>query len=192
MSEKQTRRRGPVLEQAILDAAWSEVAERGWSDFTIAGIAERSGTAKAVIYRRWRNRVDVAEEMLRRARSAAAPEFVSSGALRADLVDFLEGMAAFLAGPFGEVARGVICETDGPSQTSLFAVDPVIAQVAEVVSRAVGRGELCRPPSALAMNVGHAVLMAEFLQSGNLPGSEDIAALVDDVWLPALGATRAD
>ena len=46
-----TRRRGAVLEEAILTAAWDELAERGWAGFGIEGVSNRCGTAKAVVYR---------------------------------------------------------------------------------------------------------------------------------------------
>jgi AcrR family transcriptional regulator len=55
------------LEQAIVDAAWQELTERGWAGFTVEGVAARSGAAKTVIYRRWRNRVHLAQDMLLRA-----------------------------------------------------------------------------------------------------------------------------
>ena len=59
-----TRRRGAVLEEAILTAAWDELAERGWAGFGIEGVSNRVETAKAVVYRRWRNRVELVQEML--------------------------------------------------------------------------------------------------------------------------------
>lgn len=46
--KKQSRRRGRVLEQAILDAAWAELSECGWDEFTIDGVAVRSGIAKEI------------------------------------------------------------------------------------------------------------------------------------------------
>jgi AcrR family transcriptional regulator len=187
LSQKRTRRRGALLERAILDAAWEEVAERGWAGFTINGVAMRTGTAKAVIYRRWRDRMELAQDMLLRAADIPNPAFVSSGTLRTDLIAFLEEMASFLRGPFGSVARGVVTDTDRPSQDSLFGGEvPVIAAVAEIIAQAVARNELPRVPSALTMNVGHAVVMAEFFQTGQLPSLADITELVDTVWLPVL------
>ena len=53
-----------MLEEAILTAAWDELAERGWAGFGIEGVSNRCGTAKAVVYRRWRNRVELVQEML--------------------------------------------------------------------------------------------------------------------------------
>jgi AcrR family transcriptional regulator len=55
-----TRRRGAVLEEAILDAAWAELLAQGYSDFTIEGVAQRAGTSRTVLYRRWPNRLRLA------------------------------------------------------------------------------------------------------------------------------------
>ena len=46
------RRRGIALEEALLDAAWAELTERGYDGFTIDAVAARAGTSRAVLYRR--------------------------------------------------------------------------------------------------------------------------------------------
>jgi len=186
-SEKQTRRRGAVLEQAILDAAWEEVDDHGWEGFTTEAVATRAGTAKAVIYRRWRNRVELAEEMLRRTSGSARGTFEPSGDLRADLLTFLRGMSDFLLSPFGQVVRGVICETDKPSLLSIFGGQPVVDDVRAVVENACRTGQLPRSPSPLTVNLGHALLMSEFLHTGTPPSDDGFVELVDTIWLPALG-----
>ena len=56
MTETRTRRRGAELEQAILDAAWAELCEVGYTALTIEAVAKRAGTSKPVIYRRWPSR----------------------------------------------------------------------------------------------------------------------------------------
>lgn len=188
MGERRTRRRGPALEQAILDAAWQELTERGWAGFTIEGVAARSGAAKTVIYRRWRNRVHLAQDMLLRATAESRMPISSAGSLRTDLLAFLEGMSAFLRTPFGDAARGVICDGDPTAQPSILGDEVIVAEVGEIIDQAAGRGELTGRPSAFAMNLGHAVVMAEFLHTGSPPTSADIAAIVDTAWLPALSA----
>ncbi|WP_460358133.1 TetR family transcriptional regulator [Actinoallomurus acanthiterrae] len=40
-----SRRRGQELEDALLDAAWEELAEVGYGRFTIEGVAARAGPA---------------------------------------------------------------------------------------------------------------------------------------------------
>jgi AcrR family transcriptional regulator len=190
MPEKQTRRRGVALDQAILDAAWGELAERGWSGFTIEGIAARSGTAKAVIYRRWRNRVDLVHDMLRRSASRANNEFESSGDLRTDLVGFLRAMSEFLASPFGEAVRGSLCEGDLTTQQSLFGEAPIVRDVVEIVECAQARGELAGTPSVLSMNLGHGLVMSEFLHTGSPPPDDGLSEFVDTIWLPSLRVDR--
>lgn len=54
------RRRGAALEDAILDAAWSELELRGYSDFTFQAVADRAGTSRAVLYRRWPTKTSIA------------------------------------------------------------------------------------------------------------------------------------
>jgi AcrR family transcriptional regulator len=188
MGENPTRRRGRELEVAIYEAAWLELFERGWSKFTIDGVASRSGTAKSVIYRRWSNRVELVRDMLEQAIAEAEVPFQSSGSLRADLLGFLEGMSEFLQTPYGAAARGVICEGADGSQPSLFEGPAAVLTVASMVEQAVTRGELQHPPSPIAVNLGHALVMYQFLQTGSPPTPSGLADLVDTAWLPALRA----
>ena len=53
------RRRGDVLERALLDAAWAELEDSGYDDLTIDAVAQRAGTSRAVLYRRWPNKQDL-------------------------------------------------------------------------------------------------------------------------------------
>jgi AcrR family transcriptional regulator len=190
VGEKQTRRRGAALESVILEAAWQELSERGWVGFTVEGVAARSGAAKTVIYRRWSNRVALVEDMLNRARADAEVPLGSSGSIRADLLGFLEGMTAFLSTGFGDAARGVLCESSREGQPSIFEDPGIVFSVAAMVDQAVARGELKQIPSPIGVNLGHSLVMFEFLQTGMPPSRAGLVDLVDNVWLPALGAAR--
>jgi len=50
-----TRRRGAELEAALLDAAWDELQAVGYAGLTMEAVADRAGTSRAVLYRRWPN-----------------------------------------------------------------------------------------------------------------------------------------
>lgn len=63
---KATRRRGAELEQAILQAAAEELAQVGYQNLTMDGVAARAGTAKNAIYRRWPNRAALCVAAYRR------------------------------------------------------------------------------------------------------------------------------
>jgi AcrR family transcriptional regulator len=58
--KKAVRRRGSALEEAILEAAWAELLERGYSGFTMEAVAKRAGTSRPVLSRRWQTRADLA------------------------------------------------------------------------------------------------------------------------------------
>jgi AcrR family transcriptional regulator len=64
-SVSRSRRRGQALDDALLDAAWDELVERGYGRFTIEAVAARAGTSRPVIYRRWPTRSDLAIAAIR-------------------------------------------------------------------------------------------------------------------------------
>lgn len=61
-----SRRRGAVLEDAILDAAWAELVEHGYADMTLETVANRAGTSRPVLHRRWPSRLKLATAALGR------------------------------------------------------------------------------------------------------------------------------
>ena len=88
MDLKPTRRRGKELEKAILDAAWAQLTESGYADFTFEGIADRAGTSRTVLYRRWSDREELMKAAVRHAGAAAPIEIPDTGALRDPLQRF--------------------------------------------------------------------------------------------------------
>src|SRR6478736_6034784 len=48
-----SRRRGAALEEALLDATWQELVERGYGALTFDSVAQRAATSRPVIARRW-------------------------------------------------------------------------------------------------------------------------------------------
>lgn len=184
MVDVQRRRRGAVLEQAIVDAAWAELGEVGWERFSIAGVADRCGTAKTVIYRRWPNRVQLAQDMLVRALRTVDDGGETLGDLRSDLLRFLTGLREFYAGPFGQAVRGVLLER--AERTSSFVGPEVPAAVSSIVEAAVERGDLTVSPPPMIQNLGHTLMTAELVHTAEPLMAAAIEAVVDDVWLPAL------
>lgn len=191
-----SRRRGEVLRDAVLDAAWEELRERGWAGFRIDGVAQRAGTGKAAIYRRWPNRAALAQDAAHHQAADAAPERASSGDLRQDLVNFLEDAGRYLEGPFGEAARGIFAELDPADRVGRGAGEltgPPVGIVADIVTRARGKGVLgAETPGNAVLNVGVVLVTYEYLASGRAPTQALVAEIVDTVWLPALRAACAD
>jgi AcrR family transcriptional regulator len=60
MTANNSRRRGAALEDAILDAAWAEIAESGYAEMTLESVAKRAETSRPVLARRWPTRTKLA------------------------------------------------------------------------------------------------------------------------------------
>src|SRR5215469_11036902 len=89
MAKTQTRRRGAMLERAILDSAWAELAAVGYARFTMDGVAARAATSKPVLYRRWPNRAKLVLAALRRVVTPLVEDVPDTGDLRGDLLALL-------------------------------------------------------------------------------------------------------
>ena len=86
------RRRGEALEVALLEATWTELKEVGYTQISFDNVAKRAGTSKAVLYRRWPNRLELVRAALRFHRPLP-PTFVpKTGSLRGDVLALLEHM----------------------------------------------------------------------------------------------------
>lgn len=81
-----SRRRGAVLERAILEAALEQLSTVGWNGLTMEGVAAGAQTGKAAVYRRWPSKEDLVADALR----AALPDFHEApdlGSVREDLLE---------------------------------------------------------------------------------------------------------
>ena len=113
------RRRGRALENEILEAAWEELADKGWRGFTMDGVATRAGTGKAPLYARWPNRTALVRAAMFHNGMLPPAKLPSLGNLRADLIRGLQATVARFESPFGEAMRAVISEAgDRPFQAT--------------------------------------------------------------------------
>ena len=98
-----TRRRGAQPEAALLEAAWAELTEVGYGAFTMEGVAARAKTSRAVMYRRWSSRPELAMAAIGQYTRLAAADIPDTGTLRGDVLALLRHVSAVV----GEVA-GVV------------------------------------------------------------------------------------
>jgi AcrR family transcriptional regulator len=180
-----TRRRGAVLEQALLDAAWDELTAAGYAQVTMAGVAARACTNKAALYRRWPNRTELLAAAIDRRVAPLAGEPVSTGSLRGDVIAVLHAMnhrcraAKIVPDPGGELAAYLLrrAAAEGFEQMSL------------ALSRAGQRGEidvasLSTQIARLPVNVLHSEL-----RLGTTPVTDRlITEIVDEAFLPLTGS----
>jgi len=186
-SRPPTRRRGAVLEQAILDAAWDELTAVGYAQATMAGVAARAGTNKAALYRRWPNRTELLAAAIDRRIVPLAAKPISTGSLRGDVIAVLHAMnhrcraAKIVPDPGGELAAYLLRQAaaEGFDQMSL------------ALSRACQRGEI----DAVSLSTQIARMPVNVLHSelclGTTPVTDRlITEIVDEVFLP-LTANRS-
>ncbi|WP_433432803.1 TetR/AcrR family transcriptional regulator [Nonomuraea sp. CA-141351] len=188
-ADKRSRRRGAELEEALLQATIDEVAEGGYARLTIDRVAQRAGTNKTAIYRRWPNRAALAFAAYRHfvARPTALPD---TGDLRTDVLELLRGAAARMGSAVGsQILRGVMSEMH--THPELFqhlreelAHEP--GAMMTILGRAVARGEA--RPDALRPRVATVpvvLLRQEYLMDPDAGISEEtLIELVDQVFLP--------
>src|SRR5580693_10073750 len=105
-----TRRRGEALEHALLDAAWAELQSVGYPALTIEAVADRAGTSRAVLYRRWRNRPELVLAVIRRHRPMLSGEIPDTGGLRGDVLALLRRMSARLTDIGIDTVHGLVGE----------------------------------------------------------------------------------
>src|SRR4051794_4678075 len=154
-------------------------------------VAERAGTGKAALYRRWPNRAALVRDASLWMAAASAETWESTGDLRGDLVRVLDNSARFIDGPFGESVRGLMAEPSGEG-SGLRTGEPS-AIVTTIVEDARSSGALgMREPERAVLNLGTFLVTAEYVSTGHAPDLEAISEIVDRIWLPALLAACSD
>lgn len=183
------RRRGAVLEAAILRAAIDELMDSGYAGLTMDRVARRAGTNKNAIYRRWPNRAALGVAAYRRL-AAAAPPPSDTGSLRSDALELLRRANGTWSSPLGGMLRALLAGAREDPELLVriqeSAADSGSGAWLAVLERAVARGEA--KPEALKPRVATvpiALLRNEFVISG-YPGVADsvLAEIIDDVYLP--------
>ncbi|MEV4174713.1 TetR/AcrR family transcriptional regulator [Nonomuraea sp. NPDC049709] len=189
------RRRGPELEDALLDAAWDVLVEHGYHGFTYEAVAARAGTSRPVLYRRWPQRDDLLLATLTRFWQPI--EVPDTGNLRDDAIGFLRNADADRAGMITlmSVRLGGYFHDTGTSLGELrdTLVPPGQATAFEmIVARAVGRGELPDVPRpSRVVNLPLDLLRHDMFMTMRAVPDESIVEIVDRVWLPLLGVPGA-
>jgi AcrR family transcriptional regulator len=184
----QTRRRGPALETALLDAAWDELQAAGYQGLTIEAVAARAGTSRAVLYRRWRNRPELVIAALRRHRPLLSGEVPDTGSLRGDVLALLRRMSARLAEIGPETVYGLLGDYFADAELFLRAQDQVLSigagVMGAILERAAGRGEARAGITPMIATLPTVLFRQQLFVSRTPPAENVLTAIVDDVFLP--------
>ncbi len=162
------RPRDPRIDAAILAATAELLAEIGYSNLTLAAVAERAETTKTALYRRWSSKAELVHE-------AAFP--VTPTALAAPAGDMAADIRAMVAAT-RDVFTSPVVRAALPGLVADMTADPalnarVVSRFAELfatvrqrLSEAVNRGEVHPDvdPDRLIELIGGATLLRLLLR----------------------------
>ena len=187
-----SRRRGAVLERAILEAALEQLSTVGWNGLTMEGVAAGAQTGKAAVYRRWPSKEDLVADALR----AALPDFREApdlGSVREDLLELCRRARDAMFSKPGFALRAVIHECDNTEAERFHAVivsglvEPTLTMLREVIERGIERGEV-RPDAAngYVFDSIPAMMMYRSKMCGSEWPDVDLEQMIDQLMVPLL------
>lgn len=186
------RRRGAELEEAILRAAAEELSASGYAGMTMDKVAQRAGTNKNAIYRRWPQRAALGVAAYKHLADARTPT-PDTGSLRTDALELLRQANATWSSPRGAILRDLLAAAaDEPALLELLREQAgggaMNAAWFVLLSRAVARGEA--PPEAVQPRVAALPMMllrGEYALRG-VPAVPDgvLVEIVDEIFLPLI------
>jgi AcrR family transcriptional regulator len=173
----------------VLRAAIDELLAVGYAGLTMDRVAERAGTNKNAIYRRWPGRAALAVAAYRQMSGGDLP-LPDTGTLREDALELLRRANRAWSSPVGSVQRSLLAGVaDDPQLLALLqerANDAGSALWLTVLGRAVARGE-ARPEAVHPRVATLAVVLLrnEYVTRG-IPTAPDyvLVEIVDEVYLP--------
>jgi AcrR family transcriptional regulator len=142
--------------QAILDATLQLLTPDGdVNSLTVEAVAARSGVAKTTIYRRWRDKWQLALDAVMIDTLPRFDEPVDVGDTRKELLTFVNSVVKMLAAtPYGPAMQGLVSPiaTD-PALARVYreqVVQPRHAELTPVIKRGIARGDL-RPDTDIRL-----------------------------------------
>jgi AcrR family transcriptional regulator len=164
------RPRDPRIDAAILEATAELLVEIGYSSLTMAAVAERAGTTKTALYRRWSSKADLVHE----AAFPAAPTALTTpeGDIAGDVRAMIAAARDVFTSPLVRAALpGLIAdmaadpELNGRVMSRFIGVFDVVR---ERLVHAVARGEVHADvdPERLIEVIGGATLLSMLLAPG--------------------------
>ncbi|MFC4060335.1 TetR/AcrR family transcriptional regulator [Planomonospora corallina] len=143
--EKRPGGRSARVRDAVRQATLTELAEHGYSGLTVENVAIRSGVHKTTVYRRWGSAEGLIADALELARQEPWP-VPDTGSLKGDLREITRlvqsGFADPVAGPVSAAFVTAAVQSSGAAQSLHDFFSARHEQAADVVRRAVDRGEL--------------------------------------------------
>ncbi len=174
-----------------------ELGSRGYSGMTFESVAERAGTSKAVLYRRWASKQELFLAALHQRGVLVPVVPADTGSLRGDViallentnrlsVDFAATMSGILSAYFDEAALT-------PAQLRAMAFSERRTGMEQVIDRAVERGDIpagVLPPRLVSLPSD--LYRKELIMTLEPVSRETIAEIVDVLFLPLVARYVAE
>lgn len=189
-----TRRRGATLEHALLDAAWEELQESGYAKLTMERVAERAGTSRAVIYRRWRNQSELVIAAMRHRQPVSSGAIPDTGTLRGDVLAVLRRASARMTETGPGTVIGMLSDLLSDPEGFEQVLDQLLRSggevMARVLDRAAARGEVREDISPRVARLPLDLLRHELILTQRPPSQRALEEIVDQIFLPLVLRTR--
>ncbi|WP_237571802.1 TetR/AcrR family transcriptional regulator [Mycolicibacterium lacusdiani] len=177
------RPRDPRIDAAILEATADLLVEIGYANLTMAAVAEKAGTTKTALYRRWSSKAELVHEAAFPAAPTAlsAPEGDIAGDVRAMIAATRD---VFVTPVVRSALPGLIADMAGDPELNARVLNRFVGLfdlVRERLEHAISQGEV-QPdvdPVRLIEIVGGATLLRLLLDPGGG---------LDDTWVDQTAA----
>jgi AcrR family transcriptional regulator len=182
-----TRRRGAALEDALLEAAWSELQKVGYAKLTMERVADRAETSRAVIYRRWSSRHELVIAALLHQQPTRTSRIPDTGSLREDVLTIMRRASRRIADIGPATVVGLLNDLMADSTS-----DTIIDQLArgggevmnQVLARAAARGEARGQVPERVARVPLDLIRHELILTHRPPSAATLEEIVDQIFLP--------
>lgn len=180
------RPRDPRIDAAVLGATVELLADTGYPSLLVSAIAERAGTSKPAIYRRWPSKAHLVHEAV--FPLSATTDIPDTGSLRGDLREMVCRTMTVLNTP---AARAAL-----PGLVGEMAADPTLHSallerfsgligggLAELLERFTTRGEVRSDVTAAELATQLAEVIAGTTLVALLTRGAELSPEVRDSWI---------
>lgn len=157
-------------------------------------IAERAGTSRAVIYRRWQSRPELVIAALRHHQPVVPGRVPDTGTMRGDMLAVLSRVSSRLSAIGPDTVVGLLGDLLADKEALDYVQDQLLRGgtkvMMAVLERAAARGEARSEVSPRVARVPLDLIRHELILKPHPPSQQTIEEIVDEVFLPLVLPTR--
>ena len=197
MDKNVSRRRGTVLENAILDQTYFLLQEMGYRKLSMNDVAHAAKTSKNVIYRRWPLKCYLVMAAVRHQIPLINFEITDHGSLKKDLTALFECFNPIFNKIRPDDLRDLISDLfSNMASYDFFSginqENSIRKSIETIITRANHRNEISLSIHTLsekALNLPCILIINEIVLNGTL-GEESIEDIIDHILLPVYRADK--